>query len=369
MGIELTQLSANAYDRIRLGDMTPQMASEYLAEGRIVLRSFREVLSEMYPGGDLQERLIEAFRDDESSLRSVTKKIQNWLSGKNAPTRREDVFRIAFALNLTEPQTNYLLGQCTEYGIHYREGRDLVYSWFLRRGMRYEQARDFYRSLPPIPLETETAVCTKTHVTRRMQTCFQACQSQEDLRTCYLEHMRELGIFHARAHHYFRRYLDLLIHPTPDWMDTYELDYSVEAVMDKYLSLKMPSGKRRTGYTTTQKLIKRNWPNATALKNIRARREDVPRKLLLLLYVITENAVDNEYSELDEDYLPLAQRLEDHWWVLNAILTDCGMPTMDPRNAFDWLILYAVTATEEESMSERMEKVIQRIFTDLPTES
>ena len=112
-----------------------------------------------------------------------------------------------------------------------------------------------------------------------------------------------------------------------------------------------------------QKLVKKNWPNTTALKNIRAQKEDVPRKLLLLLYVITENIVDDDYSELDEDYLTLEDRMEDHWWTINAILGDCGMPTLDPRNASDWLVLYALTAMDEP-MSERMEQVIAHMFED-----
>lgn len=112
------------------------------------------------------------------------------------------------------------------------------------------------------------------------------------------------------------------------------------------------------------KLLKRNCTNATTLKNIRSHRRDVPRKLLLLLYVITENITDGDYSELYEDYLTPEERLEDHWISLNAILTDCGMPTLDPRNAMDWLVLYAITASEE-SMSERMSQVIEALFQDI----
>ena len=87
------------------------------------------------------------------------------------------------------------------------------------------------------------------------------------------------------------------------------------------------------------------------------------KKLLLLLYVITENVIGDDYSELDEDYLTLEDRMEDHWWTINASLTDCGMPTLDLRNAGDWLMMYAVTA-DEESMSERLEQVIDQIFSD-----
>ena len=40
------------------------------------------------------------------------------------------------------------------------------------------------------------------------------------------------------------------------------------------------------------------------------------------------------------------------------------MPTLDPRNAMDWLVLYAITASEE-SMSERMSQVIEGLFQDI----
>ena len=91
----------------------------------------------------------------------------------------------------------------------------------------------------------------------------------------------------------------------------------------------------------------------------------MPRKPLLLLYVITENVTDGEYTELDEDYLTLEERLDDHWWIINAMLIDCGMPVLDPRSAFDWLVLYALTATGDESMGERMERVIEELYADV----
>ena len=59
---------------------------------------------------------------------SVSRTVRNWLTGRSVPARREDVFRIAFALGLSEAQTDRLLGCCSGYGIHYREGRDAVYA-------------------------------------------------------------------------------------------------------------------------------------------------------------------------------------------------------------------------------------------------
>ena len=363
--MELTLLSENEYERLGAGDMTPAMAARYLQEGEFHLRGFDEVLRGLYPGEDLQARLVQAFLEDnpEGSPDHVGRTVRNWVAGRSKPTHREDLFRIAFALGLSEGQANRLIGSCTDYGIHYRSGHDVVYAWFLRNGGSYRQARDFFASLPEIPRREAEPARNTVNLTRQLQNAFLQAHSPEELRACYLANLDNFGQLHNRAYAYFTRYLDKLIHPVPSWTGLAEPDYSLDAIMRLYFSMNMPSSRSRAGYSVVQRLIKYNWPNTTALKNIRARRADVPRKLLLLLYVITENVVDGEYRETDEDYLTARERLDDHWFALNAILTDCGMPLLDPRNATDWLVLYAVTATEE-SMSERMEKVIEYMFAD-----
>lgn len=364
MQVELTTQSAEAYDRLRSGEMTPAMAAEYLKAGQIVLRGFMETLRELYPGPDLAQRLLNEFQADlpEANPDSLSRKIRNWLTGQNRPASREDVFHIAFALELGETGANRLLGLCTEYGIHYREMREVVYAWFLRAGRRYREARAFFDALPPVPQPDALPPDLGSRLTQELHGLFQRVQTEEGLRDFCLENLERFGALHLRAYAYFQKYMDLLVHPAA--VDGgKEPDYSMEAVMEQYLSLHMPSQRSRRNWSVVQKLIKHNWPNATALKNIRLRKEDVPRKLLLLLYVITENVTDGAYSELDEDYITAQEWLEDHWWSLNAILTDCGMPLLDLRNATDWLVLYAITA-QDEPMSERMEQVIEHMFAD-----
>ena len=362
MGPELTLLSENEYERLSSGEMSPAMAAKYLQEG-VRLRSFDEVLRGLYPGGDLQARLTEALlrAEPEANPENVGRSVRNWVSGHSKPTRREDIFKIAFALELSEGQANRLLGICTDYGVHYRNGRDVVYAWFLRTGGAYCEARDFFTALPEMPRLDSLPDNGSPHLTRELQSAFLQVHSKAELRECYIDNLGSFGALHLRAYEYFRRYLDKLVHPVPAWTGMEEPDYSMEAIMELYFSMHMPSSRSRCGYSVVQRLIKNNWPNTTALKNIRSRKLDVPRKLLLLLYVITENVVDGEYRETDEDYLSPRERLDDHWFALNAIRADCGMPPLDPRNATDWLVLYAVTATDE-SMSERMERVIEHMF-------
>ena len=362
--MDLTFRSAREFDHLRSGQMTPAMAAAYLREGRVLTRGFWQTLEHLYPHPDLLPRLTAALRDGAGAKDdSISKKLRNWADGRSKPAKREDVFRIAFALELGEMETNLLLGICSDYGIHYRDGRDVVYAWFLRNRLGYGEAREFYASLPPVPNLTSVDKLPP-HITYELQNQFPRVQTREDLRRCYLEHLEHIGTLHARAYFYFDCYLKQLIRPDSQACPGSEPDYSMETVMEKYLSLHMPSSRDRRQYSMVQKLIKRDWPNTTALKNIRLHRADVPRKLLLLLYVITENVMDDSYNELDEEYITPQERLEDNWWTLNAILSDCGMPSLDPRNATDWLVLYAITA-QDEPMSERLEQVIDGIFADI----
>lgn len=367
MPIELTHLSAVEYENIVYGNMTPAMAADYLRNGQIVMRSFAETLNEMYQEPDLLSRLTSFFLSvtQAANAQAVSRKIRNWISGKNHPSNRLDIFRIVFALGLSEQQLNYLLSLCTDYGIQYRDGQEVILAWFLRNGYEYQEAMKFCESLPPIQPLNQARTKHTSRLTHEMRSEFYSIKDLSDLRSCYIKNLKNFGSMHLRAYYYFNTYLNQLIHPTPAWdSEVSEPDYSLEAVMKIYLSFQMPSGRKRSNYTLVQKLLKQNWPNATSIKNIRNHKEDVPRKLLLLLYVVTENetACDGLYSEMDEEYSTLEDRVEDHWWTLNAILEDCGMARLDPRNATDWLVLYAISSGGEESMSKRLEQVLSYVF-------
>lgn len=366
MDSQITVTSAAEYNRILYGRMTPAMAVSYLQDQQLPVRTFSGVMQQLYPGDDLQMRLTDFFLSDTpgSNPQSVARKIKNWLTDKNLPTNREDIFRIAYALGFGEAQLDYLLSICTDYGIQYRDGHDVIYAWFLRNGYGYRDAREFFRSLPPASGLNQADGVTASHLTKEIQNEFLALRSKEEPRSCYLRNLDRFGSMHLRAYYYFDKFLSTLIHPTPEWIDTPEPYYSLDTVMQTYLSLQMPSGKNRQNYSLVQRLIKQNWPNTTAIKNIRSHKLDVPRKLLLL-YVITEDlsVVPDRFAQQDIEEMTMQQRVEEHWWTLNAMLGDCGMALLDPRNVNDWLILYAIGAAgEEQPMSERLEAFISLMF-------
>lgn len=360
------EITLSGADSVVWGGWTPEKAAEFLREERVSLRTFSETLRMLYPLPDLQERLIGellAYQDCPSP-ESTLRKVRNWLTDRHMPTDREEIFRIGFALKLPESSVNRLLGQCTGSGIHYRDGRDVIYAWFLRAMRPYPEARDFFAALPPIRFpEAPLPAQAGTNVTHELQRLFLAPTSTEELRALYISKLASFGSLHMRAYRYLDQYMRVLQRPVTTTGGSGETHYSVEEVTDLYLQMGMPRSRLRGELTVTQKLIKHNWPNPTYLKNICARREDVPRKLLLLLYVVTENVVDSGYSELDEPYISASERFEQHWWTLNAILNDCGMPVLDPRDPTDWLTLYALSS-DDQPMSERMAEVIEKLFSN-----
>lgn len=358
MRIELTVQSGWEVNRLSATDMTPAMAARYLS-GEIRLRGFWEVLRGLYPAGDLRDRVIRAVGEPGDDPRSVARRVRNWEQGRNAPSSREDLFRIAFALELDETQTSVLLGACTDYGIHYRNGRELTYAYCLRMGLPYHRAVELYASLPDPERHHAANQRGGIQETRQLAAVFSNVQEDSAFARLYEEYLDSFGSLHQRAWDYFERYFGVLLSPGDG-----EAQYSIQRAAEAYLTLHMPSGSRRRDYSLIQRMLKQGWPNATKLKNICARKEDVPRKLLLLLYLVTENVVENSYDELDEDYLSPEELFEEHWWRVNLMLRDCGMPTLDPRNAYDWLVLYSLNSAlrQDESMGERMEAVLTALF-------
>ena len=366
-GSEIPPVAYRALDdalwQSRYADMTPCEAARFLREKPHISRSFGETLRRMCPDVNIIATLRAFFLELDPTLkpRSLTKKLQNWLADRNPPTSREELYKCAFALQLREEQLDYLLAITDGYGIQYRDGREVVLVWFLRVGRQYREACAFFETLPPYEPTEEFPVESDSVVTHIVQDSFQRVMSLDELRVCYEHNLHRFGTQHARAYHYFENYLERLIQPTSSKLLPEERKYSIRTVMDTYLELKMPYTRSRTKLTPVQRLIKQNWPNETAIKDIRAHNADVPRKLLMLLYVVTEN---EGYDEPYADDIPdsFDNRVHDHWLILNAILIDCGMARLDVQNAFDWLVLYALGAREEEAMSERMEAVISELY-------
>jgi hypothetical protein len=356
---DMTSLSAGEILNIQTSCRSAADVYRYLTDG-IKVRTFWEILFNISPDQYLKENLIAGLCEiDNQSRESISKNVRNWLAGKHAPSEREDLFKICFALKLNEMQSSAFLSLCSDGGFHIRSPRELVFEYCLRTGRSYRHALEMLSSLRPLGVtRNNTAPLTKT-----IAHYFQNISSDEDFCKCYEEHFDELGELHNTAYVQFTYFWDLLSRPVLPYAGSEE-KYSTAEIVDKYLRMKLPLEKRTAKYSLLQKTIRKYWPNITNVSRIYNREEDVTRRILLLLYLVTEGGItgkDDDAYLLDEDMSDL-ERFEEHFWRLNAMLTDCGFSRIDPRSVFDWLILHCLKSGDDESMSDRMQAVLDVIF-------
>lgn len=353
----LTEVSARQWDFVTRENLTAREAVAFLLNGMQV-RTFRDVLRQVCGSEDQEGRLVEglcAIGGGQVQPDSVRRKVRNWMNGKTLPTEREDVFQICFALDLNLEQANRMLTLLTEQGIHYRNAREMVYAYSLRYRLGYGYACHLAQQFGGKKDSQDTH---REPVTELIRQEFQSVRAEEDLFSFILRHRPQLGTHNNTAYAYFCKMLTLL---TGEELEGEE-QYSMEYVADTYLRLNVPQDKKTGNYSDVQKLVKKYWPGVRSIKAMKSRSEDVTRKTLLLMYLVTGGVWEQEYDELDESYIQPKEFLETHCRRMNQMLRECGMGRIDPRNVFDYLVLYCLRPEDEIFMSDRMAALAAEIF-------
>lgn len=382
-----TIISGNNISFITGKDKTPEEMIQFLNEGAM-FRSFTSLLAGLYKKEDLEMKLTEGLAElNHENRDSTARKVKNWLAERSLPKNRETLFQICFILKLNEYESSKILGSVSDTGIHYRNPEELAYAYALRTGKSYMEAVELKQKAVSIYELEKGKGLEETSViyTRQIRNAFVHVSEDQEFYDFIREHSAKLGKLHETAYRKFAELLNCLQKPEAEGGETAEgeKEYTLEKIMDTYIQMKVPIEERnRQGedkkqrkvknMTGLQKLVKRYWPNESTLVKMRTRREDVNRKTLLLLYLVTEafdadpgDTKDICYEEdLEEDADTLLEiRLE----KMNLFLEEYGMNRLDPGNVFDFLILYAMRAEEDEDARTRMENVLEVLFEDRDT--
>lgn len=361
----MTEISAKQWDYVIQANLTAREAVEYLKHNMRV-RTFTEIVREVYGDGLREETLFQGLykislleESEKVHPASIRRKIRNWMNQQNMPTNREEVFRICFALGLDLEQSEKMLCRLTEQGIHYRNRREVIYAYCLKYHMDFENALLLQRQFGDKSGEGEKSEeVGNTPMTHIMKSEFRKLQAEEDLFTFIMKYRTDMGDIHNTAYSYFCKMLNILSGEELEG----EEKYSMENIMEYYLRFNMPLDKKTSGYSNVQKVIKKYWPGIRSIKAMKSRKEDITRKVLLLLYIATGGVWDEQYDETDEAYTDGSQFLEFHCKCMNRMLKECGMNRIDPRNIFDYLIIYCLRPEDDMFMSDRLASVISQIF-------
>lgn len=361
----MTETSARHWDFVIQENLTAKEAVDFMKSG-MKLRTFKGNLQEFYRGDDLEACLVEGLcRYTGKDGKSVRRKVYNWMQNRNLPSDREELFCICFLLGLDETASDFLLKRLTGQGIHYRNIKEMVYAYCLKYHLGYGHAKGLAEELMQPEGECSETASTAERggqtelLTGEVRVQFQALRSHEELFRFIIDRKSALGTGHNTAYRYFDTMLKLLTD------ENGKTAYSLEKAADTYLRLGMPMDKRTSGYNDIQKLVKKHWPGSRSVKAMKARTSDVTRKVLLLLYIVTGGVYHEFYEEMDEEDIPPEEFLEFHCRNMNRMLHECGMGRIDPRNAFDFLILYSVRPEKDVFMSERVTEIVDELYRDV----
>lgn len=364
--MDLTYISQGEYNNIAKTSMTASEAFEYLSQN-LLPRRFDETLREFACGIDPKTDLVTALSEytPELSRESISKKVRGWISGKTEPKDRETLLQLCFALGLNEEDAQSFLCRTSDCGFHYRDPRELTYSFALRTGMSYHEALELYSSLPPLP----DVDPTETVYTEALYNEFYNIRTRNEFLSFYRDNLSNFGKLHNTAYMYFRAFTDCLRDPDAGRAELLGTGtvrsrrLSLEEMTSEYLRMELPSEAPCSTYL--RRMIKKYWPSSTSIKNMYSRREDITRKVLILLYVITEGiAPDVNYDFVFEDDLSPEESFEEHYDKLCIMLTDCGMALPDPRNIFDWAVLRSLRKDNHDDIGSELKDLLNRIFDD-----
>lgn len=149
-------------------------------------------------------------------------------------------------------------------------------------------------------------------------------------------------------------------------IETRYLTLCAEWIMNFYLHSISKSSKDQAGSHALTQMVNALWPTRKELREIIRRKQDVPRAVLVLMflascYVVEELDEFNYFTQaisVPEEAIPYPQgSAKNHVYrsmyaKLHKLLKSSGFAPMDPQHPFDWLILYCLAADDNPNQTE-----------------
>lgn len=370
--------------------MSPKQAAAFVNSCEN-FRTFREKLEQYAGEGDLRSRLLAGLKmyHPEAKSDSLDRKVRLWLNGQaDLVLDRSTVKEIAFIFGLTVEQADSFLALMTDEGFRWRDPEDIISIFALNRGMDFAAAERLREQIGVVETRADGNENNDENLTDLVRDEIIHLTTEEELKVYLAENGEKFGKCRNRAWHLYTDFMKRLKEPELDE----NLQQMVEhghlrtekskktfAILKEYLYRELiPQGDAKTvilndkAVSKTQKAILKNilaaWPDENLLNNMANQKVPVSRKVLLMLFLALDEDPDEEQSWDDEDGFEcnpeelVRERYESRYSRMNLMLGSCGFRLLDPRNPFDWVILYSISAEEMFDRDQQMESLLEELF-------
>ncbi|MDR0503020.1 MAG: hypothetical protein LBH16_06830 [Treponema sp.] len=354
--------------------------------------------------------------------------VDNWVKKK---MDRDSVLKTAFGLEITYDETDVYLKKCLYDGFYMRDVKDIIYRFFLKMRIEYndevsrksnnllykdlEEMLENYKGLyfhnsNPNPDPILIKKIENNKFTKFLEDELKRIKTLKDLKD-YLERNKSLfGSYRRKTHEIFMENYEQIENQLSSQENrniTRENEIILNGLCSKLentiISIEEKEKiKRRIEDIKKGKIITEEEIRDEIVDNISNLEEDVinprirelitqniPRREEFSQMLIKSVKKDGEiYKNIDRKLLILTwlscnngditnfikgearDNFESHYKIINDdILTPCGMPLLDPRHPFDWIIFNALYASHlyneedyiDDSPKERLRKLFKRI--------
>ena len=368
---DMTILSRKAFEDATAADLSAGDAAALLAA--VPARTFADILARFGPETGLREILTEGLCADDPSRNgaSMDKKVRGWLGGKYQPTAREDLLELCFILKMSEDSADAFLAAAGEEGLHWRDPKELTYAFALRKGMSYPDAvRLAGRVVPEAAAETPEE--NREPFTAMVRQEAGQLETEEELKQYLMDAKERLGVYHNTAYRQLAEYLALLEQPRAVSVEEEE-SFTIRRIVETYLDSHFPAEWDKKKLDEKRRGILAGWPDEVTLSRMKTGKTDVNRKTLILLFLatdggdeITDDWEEDVYWDELEDEDDESADFRSSYIRMNRMLSSCGYRMLDPRNPFDWVVLYCMRVSGDpdsmDGLNERLSDMLDVLF-------
>ena len=360
----------------------------------------------------------------ESNRDATDRKVRNWLAGRNQKFDKETAFVLSHVLELTLDKANEFLKMAVGEGIHWRDPEDIVWSYVILHHLSPEKTRNLLERMHLLYKSSagekpNVAGGYTREVYEKLQPVLFG--TEEGLLDFIKAEQENLGMFHNTAYQMFMQFMMLLEEGFSDddvemlfremtqkekkkkeeeaaerketvrkeaeaagipfdenkKITFADLDGDTELyqpqslttrdVLETYLYRNLvparedATAKKTDPFFAIRHSIRQNWPDESTLSRMKNRQIDVGRKVLILLFLAT-NGSNTDYEDLEEEAYTQEEAFLDIYTRLNLMLTACGFLKLDPRSAFDWMVLFCISTGDLWDSDERIQAMLLEMF-------
>lgn len=385
---EMTEFSARMFDLARNYELSVKDAVKLLKE-QAVIRTLGDKLVKFAKDKDVRQTLTEGLMANDPQLKkdAAQRKVRDWLNNAERTIDKKTAIELCFILGLSLEEADSFLAMVSEEGFHWRDPEDMVYAFAILHKMSYPEAK---KLCGEIVSECKSGGESKESYTDLAREKVQTLETADELKAYVKEMSSKLGSYHNTAYSLFMKYLTVLEENDSEFTEFMftenaknvikedgmtDVEISDECLHAGVFRNLREKGKKAGQLSIIEKNLKASWPDNATLSHIKKRREDVTRKVLILLFLATDGAQDYSAElsydvDADDDYILFDEEeemtpeevFEDTYSRLNDVLTLSGFAPIDPRSPFDWMVLYCMCVSEAWETDERMDKFLKEAY-------